>query len=53
MPATWEILVAGLLIAQSTAIPQPEPLPNLKLYDHVGFHQVPLGSAGFCSAGFR
>ena len=35
MPATWELLVAGLLIAQSTATPQPEPLPNLKLYDHV------------------
>ena len=35
MPATWELLVAGLLVAQSTAIPQPEPPPHLKLYDHV------------------
>ena len=27
MPATWELLVAGLLVAQSTATPKPEPLP--------------------------
>ena len=35
MPATWEILAAGLLVAQSAATPQPGPLPTLELYDHV------------------
>ena len=35
MPATWELLVAGLLVAQSTAPPKPEPPPNLKPYDYV------------------